>query len=575
MTSALPKPRDIEVLETVDASLAPVANAAAIAEDERFAGPAPDRDLSDDLVAAPVAPAASLLRFITCGSVDDGKSTLIGRLLYETNAVFDDQLETLKRDSKKFGTTGADLDFALLVDGLSAEREQGITIDVAYRYFSTGNRAFIIADTPGHEQYTRNMATGASQAELAVILVDARKGILPQTRRHSFITSLVGIKSVVVAVNKMDLVDFSEARFEEIRRAYEAILPSFGFTDIAFVPVSAKNGDNVAAPSPAMPWYRGPTLLAHLETVEPPTFAPADSAFRLPVQWVNRPHLDFRGFAGTIVGGTVRPGDAVMVMPGGRASRVKAVYGPDGIVEEAGTGEAVTLTLADEIDVSRGDVIVAGTDTVAVAGRLKADILWMANRPLVAGGRFVARLGAATTPATVRGLDASIDIHSFEARPASALVMNEIGQVTLAFDRPPVATTYEANRELGSFILIDPLTNETVALGVVTDLGSPETGSPEAAKPRRGWAKLRALWLGGAGDAGPAHRRGVLLYRAAAALLVGFLAFLFGIGLLPAIGLAALDFALRPFLAVAFGTDRIPPEDEQPDPTTVGDGAGI
>ncbi|NDV87420.1 sulfate adenylyltransferase subunit CysN [Aurantimonas aggregata] len=575
MTGALPRKRDLQKLETVDASLAPVANPAIIAEDERFAGPAPDEDLSDDPLAGPLAPAASLLRFITCGSVDDGKSTLIGRLLYETNAVFDDQLETLKRDSKKFGTTGTDLDFALLVDGLSAEREQGITIDVAYRYFSTGNRAFIIADTPGHEQYTRNMATGASQAELAVILVDARKGILPQTRRHSFITSLVGIKSVVVAINKMDLVDFSEDRFEAIKRDYEEILPSFGFTDIAFIPVSAKNGDNIAVPSPNMTWYRGRTLLAHLETVEPPTFAPSDAAFRLPVQWVNRPHLDFRGFAGTIVGGEVKPGDAVMVMPGGRESRVKEIHGPDGVVETAGTGEAVTLTLADEVDVSRGDVIVSAADTVAVAQKLQAEILWMAERPLIAGGRFVARLGAATTPAIVRGLDAAIDIHSFEARPASALIMNEIGRVTIAFDRPPVATTYEANRELGSFILIDQLTNETVALGVVTAIETSETRPAATAAPQGALARLQALWLGQAATAGPAHRRRVLRYRVAASLLVGFLAFLFGIGLLPAIGLAALDLALRPFVAAAFGADRIPAEGARADPSTVGDGAGI
>ncbi|UIJ71934.1 sulfate adenylyltransferase subunit CysN [Aurantimonas sp. HBX-1] len=575
MTGALPRKRDLETLETVDASLAPIANPAVIAEDERFAGPAPDEDFSDDPLAGPLAPAASLLRFITCGSVDDGKSTLIGRLLYETNAVFDDQLETLKRDSKKFGTTGADLDFALLVDGLSAEREQGITIDVAYRYFSTGNRAFIIADTPGHEQYTRNMATGASQAELAVILVDARKGILPQTRRHSFITSLVGIKSVVVAINKMDLVDFSEDRFEAIKRDYEEILPSFGFTDVAFIPVSAKNGDNVAVPSPNMAWYRGRTLLAHLEAVEPPTFAPSEAAFRLPVQWVNRPHLDFRGFAGTIVGGEVRAGDAVKVMPGGRASRVQAVHGPDGIVESAGAGEAVTLTLADEVDVSRGDVIVAAADKVAVASKLQAEILWMAERPLIAGGRFVARLGAATTPAIVRGLDAAIDIHSFEARPTSALIMNEIGRVTIAFDRPPVATTYEANRELGSFILIDQLTNETVALGVVTALGAAAPRPVAAAEPEGAPARLQALWLGQAGDAEPALRRSVLLYRAAAALLVGFLAFLFGLGLLPALGLALLDLALRPFVAAAFGADAVPPPGERADPTTVGDGAGI
>ncbi len=517
-------------------------------------------------------PAASLLRFITCGSVDDGKSTLIGRLLYETNAVFDDQLDALKRDSKKFGTTGEDLDFALLVDGLSAEREQGITIDVAYRYFSTGHRAFIIADTPGHEQYTRNMATGASQAELAVILVDARKGILPQTRRHSFITSLVGIKSVVVAINKMDLVDFSEDRYEAIKRDYQAILPALGFTDVSFVPVSAKNGDNIAARSPNMPWYQGETLLERLESVTPQTFDAGSAPFRMPVQWVNRPDLDFRGFAGTIASGSIAAGDPVVVLPGGRETRVKAVWDPDGEVLSAAAGEAVTLTLTDEVDVSRGDVLARPDDSLAAVKSVAAEILWMVDRPLVPGGRLVAKLGTASTPASVRGLDAAIDIHSFEPKPANVLLMNEIGRVTVAFDRPMVATPYEANRELGSFILIDPLTNETMALGVVRTVNDDNEPSQSSAKPGSTLDTLKALWLGETRES--TQHWSVVRFRAAAAILVGFLGFLFGLGPILAAVLALLDFALRPLLRVAFGAHQRHPAAEK-GVATVGDGAGI
>ena len=578
MTIAVQKrPRE----DAVDTALTGHANPAVIAEDERFAGPAPDD--GDVAVVDPqaamqpvLAPAESLLRFITCGSVDDGKSTLIGRLLFETNAVFDDQMDTLKRDSRKFGTTGEDLDFALLVDGLSAEREQGITIDVAYRYFSTGNRAFIIADTPGHEQYTRNMATGASQAELAVILVDARKGILPQTRRHSFITSLVGIKSVVIAINKMDLVDFSQERYEAIRRDYEAILPQLGFTDVSYVPLSAKNGDNIAAPSPNMPWYDGQTLLQRLETATPETFDAGSAPFRLPVQWVNRPNLDFRGFAGTIVGGRVAPGDAIAVMPGRRTTTVKAVWGPDGEVASAEAGEAVTLTLADEVDVSRGDVLVGPSDTIAAQKTVTADILWMADRPLISGGRYVARLATSTTPASVRSLDNAIDIHTFESGAANVLLMNEIGQITLGFDRPVMATTYEENRELGSFILIDSLTNETMALGIVRTVSASEeiTQAAPAEAPLSAFARAQALWFGAAEGE---HRKGhgkLIRYRAAGAVMIGILALLFGLGIGFAVLLAAIDFVLRPFLALMTGGGDLPGKNGA-DPTTVGDGAGI
>ncbi|KQT87441.1 sulfate adenylyltransferase subunit CysN [Aurantimonas sp. Leaf443] len=580
MTSALaPKPSPLDPASAPAAAGSP--SPAVLAEDARFAGPAPDGGAIVDPQAhmAPlVSPAASLLRFITCGSVDDGKSTLIGRLLYETGAVYEDQLEALTRDSRKFGTTGADLDFALLVDGLSAEREQGITIDVAYRYFSTANRAFIIADTPGHEQYTRNMATGASQAELAIILVDARKGILPQTRRHSFIASLVGIKSIVVAVNKMDLVEFSQERFEAIQAGYRAILPGLGFTDVAFIPLSAKNGDNITTRSANTPWYEGETLLGHLETATPQTFDAGAEPFRLPVQWVNRPNLDFRGFSGTIVGGRIAKGAAITVLPSGRRSSVAGLYGPDGWVDEAGAGEAVTLTLADEVDVSRGDVLVADGDTAAPQRQVVAEILWMVDRPLVAGGRLVAKLGSAQTPATVRTLDESVDIHSYERRPANTLLMNEIGRVTLAFERPPVATRYEENRELGSLILIDPLSNETVALGVVRETGvapvQDEAAPVPAAAQEGALSGLAAIWYGALAPGGAKWRRAVLRSRAFGSLFVAFVASLFGLPLLLALLMGAIDFAVRPFIAyLVLGgevSSRI-----STDPSSGRDGEGI
>ncbi|RFC64118.1 sulfate adenylyltransferase subunit CysN [Fulvimarina endophytica] len=565
--------------------------AAALA-DERYAGPAPDangetaasenvRVIDPQAGMEPlVAPAESLLRFITCGSVDDGKSTLIGRLLFETNAVFDDQMEALEKDSKKFGTTGGDLDFALLVDGLSAEREQGITIDVAYRYFSTSRRAFIIADTPGHEQYTRNMATGASQAELAVILVDARKGILPQTRRHSFITSLVGIKSVVIAINKMDLVDFSQERFEEIKRGYQEILPQLGFTDVSYVPLSAKNGDNIVTRSPNTPWYHGETLLQRLESASPETFDADASPFRMPVQWVNRPNLDFRGFCGTVASGTIRAGDRVISLPSGQTSSVKAVWGPGGMIERARTGESVTLTLNDEIDASRGDVIVREGDTIRPVKTVEADLLWMVDRPMVAGGRLIAKLGSHQTPATLRALSGSVDIHSYEVKPANALLMNEIGKVTIAFDRPPVATTYEENRELGAFILIDQLTNETVALGVVKEIARPaetvasETGTAATAA-LSGFGKAKAEWLGGDVAPGTEAATTRLAARATASALLVVLAVLFGLNVFSAAALGLLDFLLRPFvtgLIADRGTKREEASEPQKQPPYYGDG---
>ncbi|BDA86741.1 hypothetical protein Sa4125_42830 [Aureimonas sp. SA4125] len=537
--------------------------------DAEFAGPAPDS------VAIP-APAESLLRFITCGSVDDGKSTLIGRLLYDANAVFDDQLEALKRDSKKFGTTGDDLDFALLVDGLSAEREQGITIDVAYRYFSTPKRAFIIADTPGHEQYTRNMATGASSAELAVILVDARKGILPQTRRHSFITSMLGVKSVIIAINKMDLVGFDQAVFDRIVAAYKEILPALGFTDVSYIPLSAKNGDNITSRSPHTPWYSGETLLERLESATPATFEADGASFRMPVQWVNRPNLDFRGYCGTIAGGRVAKGDPVTALPNGGTSRIKAVYGPGGEVMSAGTGEAITVTLEDEVDLSRGDVLVVSGDPVAAHKSVKAEILWMVDRPLISGGRFVARIGTAQTPATVKSLDKAIDIHSYEPRDANALLMNEIGRVTVVFDRPPVTVPYQENRDLGAFILIDQLTNETVALGLVRAVGADaprfETAAP-LAEPTASERAKRA-WFGADVAMHPERASGVLRFRALAAVLIALLALALGLGWFAAAVLGLADFALRPLLRQAVGGTE-PGPGAASDPTTVRDGAGI
>ena len=409
----------------------------------------------------------SLLRFITCGSVDDGKSTLIGRMLYEAGAVFDDQLSALDSDSRKFGTQGEAPDFALLVDGLSAEREQGITIDVAYRYFATQTRSFIVADTPGHEQYTRNMATGASTADLAIILVDARKGLLPQTRRHSFIVSLVGVRHVVVAVNKMDLVGYDAAVFERIANDYRAAVQSLGFASIRFVPVAARDGENVMRPSAQMPWYDGPALLPYLESVAITRNAPADEGFVLPVQWVNRPDLDFRGYAGTPVAGRARVGDPVVALPSGRTSRVARLIGAAGEASQIAAGQAATVTLEDDIDISRGDVIAAVGTALPVSRGLKARLLWTGERAMLEGGQFLVKLATQSANATVEALHHSIDIEDFQPLPAQSLGMNGIGLVTLRFDRPLVSLPYARSHELGGFILIDRISNETVAFGFV------------------------------------------------------------------------------------------------------------
>ncbi|RQR23662.1 sulfate adenylyltransferase subunit CysN [Burkholderia sp. Bp9143] len=408
-----------------------------------------------------------LLRFITCGSVDDGKSTLIGRLLYESNMLFDDQLTQLEADSKKVGTQGGELDFALLVDGLSAEREQGITIDVAYRFFATARRKFIVADTPGHEQYTRNMITGASTADLAVILIDARKGVLTQTRRHSHLVALIGIKRIVLAINKMDLVDHDRAVFERIDADYRAFAAELGLEAIVSIPMSALRGDNVIAPSTRMPWYAGPTLMQHLDTLPLVERVTRDEPFRLPVQWVNRPHLNFRGYAGNIASGEVRVGERVRVLPSGKESRVASVITPAGEADVARAGEAVTLTLADEIDISRGDMIARADAPPEVADQFEATLVWMHDEPLLPGRPYLVKLGTQTVGATCATPKYKIDVNTRKHLAARTLALNEIGVCNLSFDRPVAFDPYDRNRHTGGFIVIDRFTNDTVGAGML------------------------------------------------------------------------------------------------------------
>ena len=412
-------------------------------------------------------PRKDLLRFITCGSVDDGKSTLIGRLLYDTKRVFADQLSALEADSRQFGTQGQGLDFALLVDGLAAEREQGITIDVAYRFFATPARQFIVADTPGHEQYTRNMVTGASTADLAVILVDARKGILTQTRRHSYLVHLLGIRHVVLAVNKMDLVGYDQARFEAIVADYGAFARAIGIEAFTAVPVSGLLGDNITSRSASMPWHAGPSLLAHLEAVEIDIAAAQRRALRLPVQWVNRPNADFRGFAGLIAAGGVRPGDAVRVLPSGRTTTVSRIVGFDGDLDVAVAGQSVTLCFADEIDCSRGDVVARADEPPEVADQFEATIVWMAEEDLLPGRPYWLKLATQTVTATVHAPKYKVNVNTLERLAARTLELNAIGVATLATDRPLVFEPYEVDRTLGGFILVDKLSNATVGAGVL------------------------------------------------------------------------------------------------------------
>ncbi|WP_374407028.1 sulfate adenylyltransferase subunit CysN [Pelagerythrobacter sp.] len=413
-----------------------------------------------------------LLRFITCGSVDDGKSTLIGRLLYDSKMIFEDQLASLESDSKKQGTQGQELDFALLVDGLAAEREQGITIDVAYRFFATEKRKFIVADTPGHEQYTRNMVTGASTADLAVILVDARKGVLVQTRRHSYLAHLIGIRHLVLAVNKMDLVDYDQKTFDDIVAEYRAFAESIGIETFTAIPISGFKGDNItAAPSGNTPWYDGLSLVEHLETVEIANAAAQARPFRMPVQWVNRPNLDFRGFAGLIASGSVKPGDPVRVVPSGKTSTVKAISTFDGDLDEAVAGQSVTLTLADEIDCSRGDVIAAAGDPPEASDQFEATIVWMSDEALKPGRGYWLKLAAQTVTATVQEPKYEINVNavgsSGEHLAAKTLGLNAIGVAELHTEKPIVFEPYERSRALGGFILIDKMTNATVGAGML------------------------------------------------------------------------------------------------------------
>jgi bifunctional enzyme CysN/CysC len=412
-----------------------------------------------------------LLRFLTCGSVDDGKSTLIGRLLYDSKMIYEDQLAALERDSVIHGTTGGDFDPALLTDGLKAEREQGITIDVAYRYFSTAKRKFIIADTPGHEQYTRNMATGASTADLAIILIDARQGVLTQTKRHSFIVSLLGIKHVLVAVNKMDLVDFSRERFEEIRNDTKDFTARLDIPDLHFIPISALLGDNVVDKSENMPWYGGATLMDFLESV----YIGSDrnlQDFRFPVQYVNRPHLNFRGYCGTVASGIIRKNDEIMVMPSRKTSRVKSIETFDGEREEAFAPEAVTLTLEDELDISRGDMIVRPGNVPRLAQKLDAMIVWMADQPLVPGKAYMFKHGTKTLTGTVNTLRYQVDVNTLHRKNAPTLKLNEIGRCAVSVNEPVCFDAYKRNRAMGGFIVVDRISNVTVGAGMIIDRGT-------------------------------------------------------------------------------------------------------
>ena len=408
----------------------------------------------------------SLLRFITCGSVDDGKSTLIGRLLYESKMIFEDQLTALEQDSKKVGTQGENIDFALLVDGLAAEREQGITIDVAYRFFATEHRKFIVADTPGHEQYTRNMATGASTADLAVLLIDARQGVLTQTKRHAFIASQLGVRHIVLAVNKMDLVDYSENVFNEIVEDFKAFDAQLDIPNLHAIPVSALVGDNVVDGSRFMPWYEGPSLLGYLEGVDVEA-EETSLPFRMPVQWVNRPDLDFRGYAGRIAGGIIRPGDDIRVLPSGKQSKIARIVTMDSDLDEAVSGQSVTLTLTDEIDISRGDVIATSETPPEISDQFDTTIIWLSEEPMLPGRSYRMKTSSRLVSATVNAPKHKTDVNTLQKLPAKTLQLNEIGNCTLAVDRPIAFDSYAENRQTGSFILIDRMTNNTVGMGMI------------------------------------------------------------------------------------------------------------
>ena len=451
----------------------------------------------------------SLLRFITCGSVDDGKSTLIGRLLYDSKMIFEDQLAQLEADSKKVGTQGQDIDFALLVDGLAAEREQGITIDVAYRFFATEKRKFIVADTPGHEQYTRNMVTGASTADLAVILIDARKGVLTQTRRHSYLANLIGIKNIVLAVNKMDLVDYDQATFDSIVQDYTSFAKEIGITDFVAIPISGFKGDNITGPSENTTWYAGPSLMNHLETVELNQNADQEQSFRMPVQWVNRPNLDFRGFAGKIAAGVIKPGDEVRILPSGKTSHVDRIVTFDGDKDAAFAGESVTLTLKDEVDCSRGQIIADAKAPLEVADQFESTIVWMDEEEMIPGRAYVLKMGAQTVSATVSQPKYQVNVNTLEQTAAKTLDLNAIGIANITTDRSIPFAPYTENRELGGFILVDKMTNATVAAGMInfalrraqnihwqaTDIGRESHSAMKNQKPA-------VLWMTGLSGSG-------------------------------------------------------------------------
>lgn len=435
-----------------------------MSEEERTAGPEEAGQSAVDYMERQSR--LGVLRFITCGSVDDGKSTLIGRLLFDSKLIFEDQLRSLELDSRRFGTRGSDIDLALLVDGLAAEREQGITIDVAYRYFSTDRRKFIVADTPGHEQYTRNMATGASTASLAVILIDARQGVLTQTRRHSCICALMGIRHVVAAVNKMDTVGWDQAVFDAIAGEYGAFAEEIGLTSVYPTPLSALEGDNVMRPSENMPWYTGPTLIDHLEGIDAAGDA-GESAFRLPVQWVNRPHSGFRGYSGTVASGTVRTGDEIVVLPGGRTAAVARIIVGDEDAAEAGTGEAATLLLDREIDVSRGDVIAPAAQRPETSDQFQTRLLWMNDEHLLPGRSYILKTANRYVGASVTDLKGRLDVNTLKRESVKVLTLNEIGICNISLDTPIAFDPYEENRATGSFVLIDRVSHETLAAGMI------------------------------------------------------------------------------------------------------------
>ncbi|MDH3400853.1 MAG: sulfate adenylyltransferase subunit CysN [Chromatiales bacterium] len=450
----------------------------------------------------------SMLRFITCGSVDDGKSTLIGRLLWDSKLVFEDQLASLEADSKKVGTQGDDIDYALLLDGLQAEREQGITIDVAYRYFSTDKRKFIVADTPGHEQYTRNMVTGASTADVAVVLVDARKGVLTQTRRHSFLVSLVGIRNVVLAVNKMDMVDYSASKFHAIREEYEAFASELGISNIVSIPLSALKGDNVIDLSEKTDWYSGPTLMEHLETVEVDR-GQTDKPFRMPVQWVNRPNLDFRGFSGTIASGSLSVGDKIAVPSSGQTSVVDRIVTMDGDLEQAHDGQAVTVTLKDEIDISRGDLLADPLARPDHADQFEAKVVWMHDEPLLPGRSYLLKIGPSSVPAQVSDLKYKINVNTLEHEPGKTLELNEIGVCNVSLSKALSFDPYVENHATGSFILVDRFTNATVAAGMIdfalrraTNVHWQAVEVNKQAREEQNGQKARVLWFTGLSGSG-------------------------------------------------------------------------